>query len=156
MLYTQEGKLEDDYDNVTLSSSTTQKVRLIAGTDRVIMYPVIFLIDTKDAINLISPELICPHQSRLIPRHQVPRLLSANKQSFGINRTNLLHSRVDNLYVRAWFRDVHNLIGALIFGTGFIDRFTWSFSLLEHKLIPCRSFPVATLRTCKVKVVNVN
>lgn len=108
-----------------------------------IMHPTTSQLDTGAGLNLVWKELLPLEWQKLVESSRDPVLVAATKESVTIQGVILLHIRLEELCVRAWFGLVPRLAVRRLLGTSLIDHFIGGRFPQEKCLLPIHSKPVA-------------
>lgn len=118
---------------------------MTVGIQRAVMYQILSSMCTGVAPNLINAAFIKSLWTSLIKCQYKPKLQTANKQSFLVMRTVLLHVGVSELCIQAWFAIVDSLAVDLLLGTSFLDHYILESFSEKHTLESRHSPPVAII-----------
>lgn len=106
------------------------------------MDPTISVLDTKDGPKLVSKDFLLPEWQQLLKSSRVQRLVAPTNEDVGFQGVILLHIRIGDLCVRAWFGVVVMLAIARFLGTYFVDRFVKGIFHQGKRILPMKYKPV--------------
>lgn len=108
---------------VGLFRKRNYKVRVSIGANASVMKSVAAVLDTGAGQTLIDSRFIPSDWSNRIKMVRDPKLTGATSEKRNLTGFILLHIRLGDLRVRAWFGVVENFAVKVLLGTSFIDWF---------------------------------
>lgn len=102
VLYAEERKLENAYNNMALLSCGAYTVKMALLAKLTILYQIVSWINTGATLNLTNAAIIEPRWNSCIRRQKIPRLWQADEKTPAVTGIILVHVRVYEICGRAW------------------------------------------------------